>query len=128
MSVGARRCATPNQCSLEDFDDLISNTSGADLRQLNKGDLVFIRTMNSLYRIEILDPASNQVTIQGGSFFSLPTSALLRGSSKGGAILKMGWIGVGLQMEIVLSQKCDPTQSIVTSPIESFYLERGLMP
>jgi hypothetical protein len=44
--------------------------------------------------------------------------ARLDGSSFGGALLKVAWLGVGLRMEI-----CCNGQRIVTSPVRSFEIQ-----
>ena len=52
--------------------------------------------------------------IQGGTFFPDPTRAHVEGSSVGGNLLKIGWIGVGLRMEIVAEGR-----RIVTTAVRS---------
>jgi hypothetical protein len=63
-------------------------------------DTIHVRTRNSDYEIFLLDPKSGRALVRGGEYFAEPVEATVSGSSFGGCMLKMGWIGVGLRMEI----------------------------
>lgn len=57
-------------------------TSGTPLPPLAPGELVTVRTRNSVYRLIVLDPTGRSVLIQGGRHFPCSTEAeLLDGSS-----------------------------------------------
>jgi len=71
----------------------------------------------------LLDPADLRVEVQGGSFFANPTEATIRGATVGGAMLKIGWISVGLQIELVYYPAGNQMQSVVTSPVKKLSLE-----
>ena len=75
---------------------------------------LLIRTLNSLYRVVVLEPPRPRILIQGGRFFPEPTEARLAGASFGGSLLKLSWFGHGLRMEIY-----SDWQRIVTSPVQS---------
>jgi hypothetical protein len=87
------------------------------LRQLPPLSTLLVWTSNSLYRIVVTEAPS--VYVQGGQFFSDPTSARLGGASNGGGFLRVGCIGVGLRMEIHAGGK-----RIVTSPVRAIATER----
>ncbi|HKQ79567.1 MAG TPA: hypothetical protein VJ810_38090 [Blastocatellia bacterium] len=109
--------------SLDGFIELNASSRGIDLHRLAVNDAIRVRTENSEYRIVLLDPADLRVKVQGGSFFAKPTEAIIRGATVGGSMLKIGWIGVGLQVEFVYYRACDQMQSLVTSPVKKLSLE-----
>ena len=84
--------------TLKRIGDLVDDTAGVRLHELPPFTVLLVSTTNSLYRVVITE--SPEVYIQGGYFFPNPTSAYLDGASIGGDYLKVGWIGVGLSMEI----------------------------
>lgn len=124
---GEMNFTVPGYCLLEGFAALGAATSGLDLRKLSVRDVIRLRTLNSEYRMVLLDPSTRRVSVQGGSFFTEPTDAVVEGSSCGGALLKAGWIGIGLQLELVYSPAVGRTQNIITSPIEMFFLENDIV-
>src|SRR5262245_55420874 len=79
------------------FLDLISQSDGVELDQLEPMTTLIVRTRNSHYRVIVAE--GDDVLVQGGSFFPEPTPARLDGASAGGNRLRKGWIGVGLLME-----------------------------
>jgi len=119
-----KRFTVPGYCLLEGFAALSAASSGVDMQTLYERDVIRLRTLNSEYRIVLLDPAAHRVSVQGGSFFTEPTEAIVRGSSYGGALVKVGWIGIGLQLEFTYHPARGQVESVVTSPIEKFFLER----
>lgn len=102
--------------TLGQFVEDVDETQGVDLRQLAPLTTLVIRTMNSEYRVTITQ--GPEVSIQGGAYFPEPTLAWLDGASIGGNCLKVGWIGVGLLMEI-----CSGGRRIVTSPVCAIAIE-----
>lgn len=101
------------------MDGFVAASSAADgvsLRDLDPLTTLHVRTCNSHYRIVI--SRQTAVFVQGGRFFPEATDARLEGSSLGGSFLKMGWIGIGLCMEIWARG-----QRIVTSPVRSITRE-----
>ncbi len=93
-----------------------SEADGVSLRDLEPLTTLFVRTCNSLYRIVISH--NTAVFVQGGQFFPDVTNARLEGSSFGGSCLKVGWIAVGLHMEIYAGG-----QRIITSPVRAINCE-----
>lgn len=109
----------PRYCSLDGFTELSSALDGVALRGCQCFDMICARTLNSCYYIFLLEPDSGRALIQGGRYFSEPVEATVSGSTFGGCMLKMGWLGVGLRIEI-----CLKGQRIVTSPVQSLGVER----
>jgi hypothetical protein len=109
----------PRHCSLDGFAEISGSLDGVSLRVLRPRDTIHARTRNSDYRIVLIDPEQGKVTVQGGRFFNEPVAAVVSGSTLGGCMLKLGWLGLGLRIEI-----CADGQRIVTSPVQSFFIER----
>jgi hypothetical protein len=110
----------PRYCSLDGFTELSCSLDGVALRTLSPFDMVCARTLNNDYFIFLLEPESGKALVQGGRYFEQPIEATVSGSTFGGCMLKMGFVGVGLRMEI-----CAGGQRIVTSPVKSLRVEHG---
>jgi hypothetical protein len=100
------------QFTLYGFSEDVSATAGVSLVDLEPLTALLVRTRNSLYRIIVL--RGTTVLVQGGRSFADVTLGVLNGSSLGGNLLKLAWIGVGLCMEIHSNGQC-----IVTSPVRA---------
>ncbi|MBX3279449.1 MAG: hypothetical protein KF868_15710 [Acidobacteria bacterium] len=109
----------PRYCSLDGFAELSAN-EGFAIRTLAPFDTIRLRTLNSDYYIFLVEPETGKALVQGGRFFAEPIEAVVSGSTFGGCMLKMGWIGVGLRVEI-----CYNGQRIVTSPVQSLQVEHA---
>ena len=96
--------------TLDGFTRATEVMQGVYLRDLEPLTRLVVRTCNSEYQIVV--SADGEVLVEGGRFFESPTPAVLEGASLGGSFLKVGWIGVGLRMEIR-----DASRRIVTSPV-----------
>ena len=85
-----------------DFTFAALDRDGVCIESLEPGTTLDVQTVNSLYRIAILDGPRHVVTICGGTAF--PDSALVRfgGATGSGSALKPGWIVVGCRMELSL--------------------------
>lgn len=109
----------PRYCSLDGFAELSAN-EGFAIRALAPFDIIRLKTLNSDYYIFLVEPETGKALVQGGRFFAEPIEAVVSGSTFGGCMLKMGWIGVGLRVEI-----CYNGQRIVTSPVQSLEVEHA---
>jgi hypothetical protein len=101
---------TRSAATLEAFARATDAVQGVYLRDLQPLTRLIVRTCNSDYQIVV--SAGGEMLVEGGRFFDRPTPAVLEGASLGGSFLKVGWIGVGLRMEIR-----DASRRIVTSPV-----------
>ena len=72
---------------------IANRAPGLALRQLEPLTELLVQTRNTRYRIVVSRDAD--IVIQGGAFFPDPTRAHVEGSSLGGNLLKVGWIGIG---------------------------------
>jgi hypothetical protein len=104
------------------LEKIIESTS--DLRQVRKaelqfGDIVLIKTRNSLYSISVLE--SDYYLVSGGWFDKRglsPTKASISGCTWGGSIIKVDTLAAcGLRLEF--------GNRVVTTPIQKVYVLRG---
>ena len=87
-------------------------TQGLAIDSLEAGTTFIVHTANSAYRLVVVDPFERCVLVTGGAF-AQPVSAFLHGAS-GGNLLRIGWIAVGLRMELFVDgRRC------VTSRVRS---------
>jgi hypothetical protein len=108
----------PREATLDGFVNDLANAPGIYLRDVEPLTTIVVQTHNSCYRIVVTREST--AIVRGGSFFPDPTLARIDGSGFGGALLKVGWIGVGLQMEIFADGR-----RIITSPVREVAVERG---
>ena len=103
--------------TLDGFTAEATCADGVQLRDVEPMTTLVVRTHNSTYRIVV--SRETTVLVEGGRFFPELTPAYLEGASFGGSFLKVGWIAIGLRMEI----RADG-QRIVTSPVREIATEQ----
>jgi hypothetical protein len=108
----------PRYCDLDGIIESSPLLEGVTLTALDACDTIHVRTRNSDYEIFLLDPKSGRALVRGGEYFAEPVEATVSGSTFGGCMLKVGWLGVGLRMEIYVNG-----QRTVTSPVKSLRVE-----
>jgi hypothetical protein len=96
----------------------VEDIDGLHLRHLPPFTTLLIRTLNSVYRVIVTE--GPEVCIQGGAFFRDPAAAYLDGASIGGRCIRLGWIGVGLRIEMRSG-----SQRIITSPVRAIITVPG---
>jgi hypothetical protein len=101
-------------------DEGIEITDKVEVEILKPCDTIHVRTQNSNYEIFLLDPETGRALVRGGKYFTEPLEAILNGSNFGGSLLKPGWLGHGLRMELFVNE-----QFIRTSPIVELRVEPG---
>jgi len=87
--------------SIDGFTEAAGRASGLALSELAAFDCLDIDTMNSRYRLTVLDPAAGRALIEGGSIFSLPVEVTVAGATLGGSLLKIGSVLTGFRLEVV---------------------------
>ena len=92
--------------------------TGVDIRSLPPGNEVVVETNNSRYHIVMLKRNGSNARIRGGPYFREETEVRIEGSALTGSLLKSGWIGIGLFMEIAAGGR-----RIVTSRVRSIVVE-----
>jgi hypothetical protein len=103
------------------LSDIVSEEdriTGIDLRALPPDTTLVVETRNSTYRLGTLGESDTNVWIQGGAFFRDRTRARVEGATDGGSPIKIGWICVGLRLEISVGRR-----HLVTSPVQSISVE-----
>lgn len=98
--------------TLEGFVAAANAGPGVSLLALEPLTSLVVETRNTRYQIIVT--RGEEIIIQGGSFFPDPTAARLDGASLGSGLLRLGWIGIGLRMEVRAGG-----QRIVTTPVRS---------
>ena len=105
--------------TLDGFAFQLRDTDGVDVRELVEGTIVVVRTQHSRYHLVVVEPETGRVRISGGERFLEPTEARLVGATGGGSMLKPGWIGVGLKVELL-----QPRERTTTSVVNAITIER----
>jgi hypothetical protein len=107
-----REQPAPTQAATLDGFAVATSGPGVALRQIEPLTELMVQTRNTRYRIVVSHDAD--IVIQGGAFFPDPTRAHVEGSSLGGNLLKVGWIGVGLRMEILAEGRRIVTTAVLS--------------
>jgi hypothetical protein len=68
--------------------------------------------------VVVLDGTNFDVIVKGGQRFHEATRVRLEGATAGGSLLKIGWIGLGLRVEVSVDGR-----RIVTSPVQWITME-----
>ena len=110
--------AIPRCCTLDGVTEISPMLEGVTLMALEACDAIQARTRNSVYEIFLLDPNTGRALVRGGKYFAEPMEATVSGSTFGGCMIKMGWLGVGLRMEVYANGR-----RTVTSPVQSLSVE-----
>jgi hypothetical protein len=73
------------QAELADLADLADEACGIDVRTLEVGQTVLVRTHYTTYRLRMTDPRRGRATVEGdGSFLTEPTKASIIGATLSG--------------------------------------------
>jgi hypothetical protein len=110
----------PQFRTLFEVIEISDNVEGVTLKNLKPCDTIHARTRNSDYEIFLLDPESGRALVRGGKYFAEPMEGVVLGSNFGGSMLKLGWLGLGLQIEINADG-----HHIATSPVSELRVEYG---
>jgi hypothetical protein len=74
---------------------------GIFLNDVPKRALVEVQTNNSIYTIAIIDVKKAEVIVKGNNkHLATPKTCFLLGSTYGGSMLKLGWIGVDMHLQV----------------------------
>ena len=114
--IGPAPARVARGATLDGFVAETASSAGVLLRDLEPLTSLIVQTRNTRYHIIVT--RGEEIVVQGGSFFPDPTPAHLDGASLGSSFLKLGWIGVGLRLEI----RCNG-QRIVTTSVRSVVRE-----
>jgi hypothetical protein len=104
---------------VERFAAAVARAEGIYLADMAALDQLSVRTRNSTYSLTILAPQESRVLVQGGAFFPVACEAHISGSTLGGSLLKLQWIGCGFSLEI-LHERC----RIITTRVQAITIDR----
>lgn len=90
---------------------------GICIDNLAVGTKIEVRTKNSLYVLTVVDPAKQIVKVIGGKHLPEEIEVIFQGSTFGGSILKPGWIGHEMYMEMTI--KREHKNVLTTGPVKS---------
>jgi hypothetical protein len=108
----------PTPFSLEGFALEPGCVEGLALQSLDAGTVLNVITRHSSYRVVVVDPVQQRVLVTGGRLFPERTEVRVEGATAGGSVLKIGWIGTGLRLELSMGR-----QRITTSRVQSVTIE-----
>jgi RNA polymerase-binding transcription factor DksA len=83
-----------------------------ELEKLQPFDTILIRTLNSDYRILLLDPQSGRALVDGGRYLIEPAEALISGSTLPGSSFKLGTIATGYHLVMWVGKRIVNTSLI----------------
>jgi hypothetical protein len=109
------RCVVANR-TMDDIAVEAGWRDGMSVRSLDAGTVVVIHTRRSRYRVVTLD-TPQKVRLEGGSLCA-PVEASVVGATAGGSMVKLGWIGIGLRLELQIGG-----ERVTTSTVESVAIE-----
>jgi hypothetical protein len=104
------------------LDNFVLETGCADgvgIESLEPGCVVRVDTRYSVYHLLILDATKRHVLVKGGTPFPDLTEARVEGATGGGSLMKAGWVGVGLRLELSIG-----THRVLTSRVQSVTVGR----
>jgi hypothetical protein len=115
----ARSCGDHTRPSspLTDLPSGARARSGVDVRSLAAGSEVVVGTCHSRYRFVMLDAEGRNAIVEG-RYFPQETTVRIEGSILGGSLLRIGWIGLDLSLELSCGGK-----RIVTSRVRSIAVQ-----
>jgi len=109
--------------TLDEFEADPGCSDGIAIASLEPGVALLVHTQNTCYRIVILDGRKLRALVTSGRLFPDPTEVRIEGATTGGSLLKVGWLGIGLRLELSMGHR-----RIVTSRIRSVAVERLPIP
>ena len=93
---------------------------GVKLDTLDAGTRIVVATKHSCYRFVVVDGPGQTATVTGGSMFPESTEVRIEGATTGNGVIKPGWIGAGLRLELSIGLK-----RVTTSCVQSVAVEKG---
>ena len=93
---------------------------GVFLKEPSPGSKLDVYTKNSCYEIEVIDGEKGQVKIKGGRSFLDWETITISGSTWGGSMLKINFIGIGMRLELYRKGGGD----ILTSTINEIWKKK----
>ena len=92
----------PAAADLSRFDDVVQGTGGVFIKDIPANTILQIDVADAVFTVMVVAPAGRKLRIQSSQYIPELTDAILSGSTFGGCMLKEGWIGVGMFLEIFI--------------------------
>jgi hypothetical protein len=92
---------------------------GLSLSALAPGTMVSVVTRHSHYRVMVIDPRHGRALVTSAVWFPEVTEVRLEGATAGGSVLKTGWIGIGLKLEMSVGRQRVTTSRVVSVAVVS---------
>ena len=97
---------------------------GVYVKDIPVGDVIFIKTQNTLYSLRRVD--WDTCEIYGNKrYCPFPTKCVVYGSTWGGSMIKVNFIGIGMHLEVGLLEE-KTCKTVTTSKIEKVFVVNGL--
>jgi hypothetical protein len=96
----------------------VDTSDGVAIDSLEFGTRLLVRTRYSQYKLTVLNGETGDVLIEGGNMLHGITPARVNGATAGGSAMKLGWIGIGLRIELSVGGV-----RVTTSPVRSIEIE-----
>ncbi len=88
------------------------------LETLQPFDTILVHTVNTDYRILLLDPKTGRALVEGGQYLTEPREGSVTGSKLHDSTFKLGSVAVGYQLEMWVDERI-----LSTSPVQSISVE-----
>ena len=114
----------PKLPTLQNLTMWFSELRGVLIKDIPANTVLQIDVKDAIFTVLVVDdPIRKMIKVQGSQYIPELTDATLSGSTFGGSMLKEGWIGIGMFLEILIPGRELPrittsmvqTISIVTS-------------
>lgn len=115
----ALNTSIPSRRTLDGFARQPGCTEGIAIESLEAGTVLTVHTRHSRYRVVVLDGARQRALVAGGSVFPERTAVRIEGATAGGSALKIGWIGVGLRLELSMGRRRITTSRVCSVKIDN---------
>jgi hypothetical protein len=109
----------PRRRTLDGFAVEPGCLEGVALEALEAGTVLNVVTRHSDYRLVVLDPVRRRVLVSGGWLFPEETEVRFEGATAGGSVVKIGWIGADLRLEMSMGLRRITTSRVMSVTIES---------
>jgi len=108
--------AIPQRHTLAGFVEDAEGDQGIAIESVEPGATLVVRTSHSEYRLIVLSRTERTVLARGGAFPD-ETSVVLQGATDGGNLVRAGWIGIGMRLELSAEKR-----RVITSRVRSIDL------
>jgi hypothetical protein len=92
---------------------------GVNVSALAAGTIVSVNTRHSQYRVVLINPQEGRALVTSAVWFPQPTEVRVEGATAGGSMLKTGWIGIGLKLELSIGRRRITTSRVLSVTVLS---------